>query len=196
MELDRIVEICTTIGERGGVYGARMTGGGFGGCAVVLVRTAAAASVMERVSAPEFWQTFDADPYDHLEFLENQVAPLATDADMLALRYVGTDPKVFAQSSSPYIRELADLHGDVAQDPHYFDPSLTGSDEIEYRIALPPGILARADHVQATLYYQSIPPFYLQQRFAGERLRVRPPHASLWPPTSRTGAILGSCAGE
>ncbi|MEP7053162.1 MAG: FtsX-like permease family protein, partial [Pseudomonadota bacterium] len=33
-----------------------------------------------------------------LEFLENHIAPLATDADMLFLRYVGTDPKVFAQS--------------------------------------------------------------------------------------------------
>jgi galactokinase len=49
-ELDRIVEICTSIGQSGGVYGARMTGGGFGGCAVVLVRTEAAAAVMERVS--------------------------------------------------------------------------------------------------------------------------------------------------
>lgn len=56
------------------------------------------AEIMARVSSPEFWQTFDADPYEHLEFLENRVAPLAADADMLALRYVGTDPKAFAQS--------------------------------------------------------------------------------------------------
>jgi ABC-type lipoprotein release transport system permease subunit len=56
------------------------------------------AEIMARVSSPEFWQTFDADPYEHLEFLENSVAPLAADADMLALRYVGTDPTAFAKS--------------------------------------------------------------------------------------------------
>ena len=55
-------------------------------------------SVVTRAAAPEFWTQFDQDPLDHLEFLENRIAPLATDADMLFLRYVGTDPKVFAQS--------------------------------------------------------------------------------------------------
>ncbi|HKP63887.1 MAG TPA: FtsX-like permease family protein [Polyangiales bacterium] len=54
--------------------------------------------VMRRVSSREFWSTFDADPYEHLEFLENRVAPLSADADMLMLRYFGTDPKVFAES--------------------------------------------------------------------------------------------------
>jgi galactokinase len=33
------------------VLGARMTGGGFGGCAIVLVRTAAATSVMQQLCA-------------------------------------------------------------------------------------------------------------------------------------------------
>lgn len=51
-----------------------------------------------RAASPEFWNTFDQDPLDHLEFLENRIAPLATDADMLFLRYVGTDPSVFAKS--------------------------------------------------------------------------------------------------
>ncbi|HKU39289.1 MAG TPA: FtsX-like permease family protein [Polyangiales bacterium] len=54
--------------------------------------------VMHRVSSPEFWSTFDGDPYEHLEFLENRVAPLSADADMLMLRYVGTDPEQFAQT--------------------------------------------------------------------------------------------------
>ena len=36
-ELDTMVEIAQSIGPAGGVYGARMTGGGFGGCAVILV---------------------------------------------------------------------------------------------------------------------------------------------------------------
>jgi hypothetical protein len=82
------------------------------------------------------------------------------------VRPEGFDPQAFAQSDSPYVRELAVLHGAEADDPYYSDPSLTGADEIQYRIALDPQTLARADHLQATLYYQSIPPFYLQQRFA------------------------------
>ncbi len=37
-ELDTIVEIANGIGVDGGVYGCRMTGGGFGGCCVALVQ--------------------------------------------------------------------------------------------------------------------------------------------------------------
>jgi galactokinase len=39
-ELDLIVALTQSIGEPGGVFGCRMTGGGFGGCAVALVRAA------------------------------------------------------------------------------------------------------------------------------------------------------------
>lgn len=38
-ELDCIVNIAKKIGTDGGVYGCRMTGGGFGGCAIALVKT-------------------------------------------------------------------------------------------------------------------------------------------------------------
>ena len=38
-ELDTLVEIARNIGFDGGVYGCRMTGGGFGGCTVALVRS-------------------------------------------------------------------------------------------------------------------------------------------------------------
>ncbi len=51
---------------------------------------------LERTISPEFWKEFDENPFDSLEFLENRVAQLATDADLLALRYVGTDPQAFA----------------------------------------------------------------------------------------------------
>ena len=37
-ELDDVVEIAEDIGVKGGVYGCRMTGGGFGGCCVALVK--------------------------------------------------------------------------------------------------------------------------------------------------------------
>jgi galactokinase len=38
-ELDLVVDLARDIGNRGGVFGARMTGGGFGGCAIVLIET-------------------------------------------------------------------------------------------------------------------------------------------------------------
>jgi galactokinase len=40
-ELDLVVEVAQQIGEAGGVIGCRMTGGGFGGCVVSLVKTGA-----------------------------------------------------------------------------------------------------------------------------------------------------------
>jgi ABC-type lipoprotein release transport system permease subunit len=48
-------------------------------------------------AAPAFWQRFDQIPLDGLELLENRIAPLATDADLVFLRYVGTDPTAFGQ---------------------------------------------------------------------------------------------------
>jgi len=56
-----------------------------------------AAAVTKAIS-PEFWANFDKDPLDSLEFLENRIAPQAIDADMLFLRYVGTDPSAFAHA--------------------------------------------------------------------------------------------------
>jgi galactokinase len=50
-ELDAVVEIARAMGERGGVYGCRMTGGGFGGCTVALVKTDAVGAVSEKISA-------------------------------------------------------------------------------------------------------------------------------------------------
>jgi|CXWL01.1.fsa_nt_gi ABC-type lipoprotein release transport system permease subunit len=45
-----------------------------------------------------FWADFDKHPYDSLEFLENYIAPQAGDADMLYLRYLGTDFEAFAKA--------------------------------------------------------------------------------------------------
>ena len=53
---------------------------------------------IRRATAPGFWDEFDKDPLATLEFLENRIAPLASDADMLFLRYMGTDPAAFARS--------------------------------------------------------------------------------------------------
>lgn len=53
---------------------------------------------LELVTKDEFWDQFDLDPFQALELLENDVAPLATDADMLFIRYVGTDMDGFTKS--------------------------------------------------------------------------------------------------
>jgi len=55
-------------------------------------------AAIKRATAPGFWSGFDKDPLATLEFLENRIAPLASDADMLFLRYIGTDPAAFAKS--------------------------------------------------------------------------------------------------
>ena len=50
-ELDVVVEIAQEIGEKGGVYGCRMTGGGFGGCAVALVKTELVEAISNQIAA-------------------------------------------------------------------------------------------------------------------------------------------------
>ena len=50
-ELDAVVEIAEEIGFRGGVYGCRMTGGGFGGCCVALVKADSVAAITKKIAA-------------------------------------------------------------------------------------------------------------------------------------------------
>jgi galactokinase len=50
-ELDTVVDIAREIGPAGGVIGCRMTGGGFGGCAVALVRADAVDAISSRVAS-------------------------------------------------------------------------------------------------------------------------------------------------
>src|SRR6266853_6363869 len=49
-ELDTVVEIAQSIGSSGGVFGCRMTGGGFGGCTVALVKADKVAAISQRVA--------------------------------------------------------------------------------------------------------------------------------------------------
>lgn len=51
-----------------------------------------------RASSDEFWAGFDADPFGSLEYLENRIAPLLSDGDMVFLRYVGTDLPAFQKA--------------------------------------------------------------------------------------------------
>jgi galactokinase len=49
-ELDLLVILARLIGVQGGIYGSRMTGGGFGGCTVSLVKTSNVAEVSDKIS--------------------------------------------------------------------------------------------------------------------------------------------------
>jgi len=50
-ELDDVVEIAEDIGFKGGVFGCRMTGGGFGGCCVALVKADAVDAITKKIAA-------------------------------------------------------------------------------------------------------------------------------------------------
>ncbi|MGO8837905.1 MAG: galactokinase [Limisphaerales bacterium] len=50
-ELDVVVEIAERIGVKGGIFGCRMTGGGFGGCAVALVKSVAVEDISKTIAA-------------------------------------------------------------------------------------------------------------------------------------------------
>jgi galactokinase len=56
-ELDLLVDLAQEIGPAGGVIGSRMTGGGFGGCTVSLVRTDLATQVAQTLHARYHRQT-------------------------------------------------------------------------------------------------------------------------------------------
>jgi ABC-type lipoprotein release transport system permease subunit len=43
------------------------------------------------IDTDAFWADFEADPLAKLELLENKLAPIVTDADLLFIRYLGTD---------------------------------------------------------------------------------------------------------
>lgn len=46
---------------------------------------------LAKAASPSFWSSFDRDPFNHLEFLENKIAYLVPDSDQIFLSYVGTD---------------------------------------------------------------------------------------------------------
>jgi galactokinase len=50
-ELDAVVEMAKGIGIKGGVYGCRMTGGGFGGCTVALVESQAVPAISKKIAS-------------------------------------------------------------------------------------------------------------------------------------------------
>ena len=74
--------------------------------------------------------------------------------------------------------------GDAAKDPSYTDGS--GTSKLRYAVPvaeLPKGVDPSRLKVKATLYYQSIPPYYLMQRF--EQARTAPGTGRLFYLASR-----------
>lgn len=61
---------------------------------------------LAKAGSDQFWADFDKDPLAAMEFLENKVAPLALNADMLFFRYMGTDPARYAKAFDLF--EMAD----------------------------------------------------------------------------------------
>ena len=72
--------------------------------------------------------------------------------------------------------------GEASNDESYLDGS--GSDLMHYQVPIAPNLLAGGS-VQATLYYQSIPPYYLMDRFTtatgpnGQRLHFMTSHLNV-----------------
>ncbi len=71
----------------------------------------------------------------------------------------GPDPKNF---NGVYLAATFPKGG-AAQDPDYQNGS--GGDTVRYNVSLPAGVDVKNLVVRATLYYQSIPPYYLAMRF-------------------------------
>jgi ABC-type lipoprotein release transport system permease subunit len=55
-------------------------------------------SKLVRTRSDAFWTNFDSDPYGTLEYLENEIGPLAFAEDMIWVRYLGTDTELFAKT--------------------------------------------------------------------------------------------------
>jgi hypothetical protein len=83
------------------------------------------------------------------------------------LRPRGFNPAAWANDPSPYVQLIAFEQSELssAKDPYYTDPQLTGADVITYQISLTPEQAQEVRKITVQLYNQSIPPFYLQQRF-------------------------------
>jgi len=102
--------------------------------------------------------TKDADGNFTTSFIRRDVE--VKDNRLLPLGWTekGPDPSLngeFLQSTFP--------KGDAANDPDYRNHK--GNDTVTYKFTLPGDVNPANVRVRATLYYQIIPPYYLQQRF-------------------------------
>jgi ABC-type lipoprotein release transport system permease subunit len=80
-----------------------------------------------------FWAGYDADPLAAMEFLENKVAPLALNADMLFFRYIGTDTARFAKGFDRF--EIVDGTAIPAGQRGFLFNKLTYEDQVKHKTA-------------------------------------------------------------
>jgi ABC-type lipoprotein release transport system permease subunit len=52
---------------------------------------------LEKITGDDFWNDFDANAENKIEFLANKIAPLIFDDNMIFFSYVGTDPQLFKE---------------------------------------------------------------------------------------------------
>ncbi len=57
-----------------------------------------ARAVLAKAGSDEFWNGFEADTLGHLEWLENQLAPVVSDAEILPVGVLGTDLDAYQRS--------------------------------------------------------------------------------------------------
>jgi ABC-type lipoprotein release transport system permease subunit len=57
-----------------------------------------ARAVLSKAGSDEFWNGFEADTLGHLEWLENQLAPVVSDAEILPVGVLGTDLDAYQRS--------------------------------------------------------------------------------------------------
>jgi hypothetical protein len=88
------------------------------------------------------------------EVKDNRILPLGWKPDG---PQPGVLPKFFLEATHP--------KGNAEHDPDYTDGS--GTDSLTYRIHLPAGVDPAKVKVTASLWSQSIPPYYLRDRFNG-----------------------------
>ena len=102
------------------------------------------------------------------EFTTSFVHRVSSPKDNRLLPRGWRESGVFKPQGQVMVQFMAatDPHG-VGEDPDYRDqgPDFPGEDHITYEIMLPDGVDTTKLTVEATLYYQAIPPYWLRQRF-------------------------------
>jgi len=124
-------------------------------------------SLFQQRFQPHFWKGNPITRPDQVQIYEE----LVTDPQgLLTTSFLSLDRKVKENRlqpqgwsvNGPDAAETGPIGG-AANDPDYTAASSSGSNTIAYRIPLTPK-LRRAASIRATLYYQTIPPYYLRQR--------------------------------
>ena len=121
-------------------------------------------SPTQQTIQPHFWAGNPITSDQQVEIYEEMIRD---PQGQITTSFISLDNKIKDNRIQPQGRSSSGPHGDIlapegtGNDPSY--QSGCGCSVVRYQIPLTPA-LATATKVQATLYYQSIPPYYLRQR--------------------------------